>query len=1058
MRGNVFRTIRKVCHIMKRNIWTKRISAAALAATLAMSGAAITVAAAGATPDGMIDEVYDFKYIHADYVDDSEYTTTQKDSVLLKKVVAAIRNYEESLNVESYGISRTECNALMIIAKSAYPELFFFDIDNSSIDYYRSSQKAVTVHFHYTNYKTVNGKSVPDKDKMNSQLKAFYSEADRYLNMVKGKLSAYKDEYSKALLLHDEMVLDVTYNDSHRDNYRFMINKNGLCANYSEIYSYLLGQLGIKSELIVTPDSSKNGMQHEWMKVRLDGKYYNVDATWDDPSPERKGMVYHTFFLLSDQRINKMDQSWYNHYGYKYLNGAYDTRYDYSKYHNYTSKICKLDPDATVVYAVNNETNGKKIVSYDYVTDQETKLVDLSGKNWNIKSDSVYKGMTQTGLDHYDGYLFYNDAQNIYRLDVKTKKSTIVKKADSGKQFFGVRIRNNVLYAQNGTTDPALTTSLNLGSIVNYLPKAEPIKLNQAAVTLGKGETLTLKATVDASLSNKTVAWSTTNSSVATVSGGTVTAKGVGTATIKAKDSNGNSAQCTVTVKAPAASVSLNATSKTMKIGETFKFISSVTDGASYKRTFTTSDSSVLKITETTVGTCTVRALKNGVATLTVKTFNGKSASCKVTVSTGPSSVSLNKTAVTLGINETCQLIGTVYGGTSDLSFSTSDKTIVKIASTTSNTCTIRGLKAGTAKLTAKTSNGKTATCTVTVKKYATYIKFPMTTVTFGVGETFKFISSADGYTGTRTFTSSNSSVLKITATTTGTCTVRALKEGTAVLRVRTATGKTAACTVTVKAAAAGITLSPASATLSVGDTQKLISSVKTGASYQRTFTSSDSSVLKITATTVGTCTVKALKAGTATITVKTFNGKTASCKVTVKADTQTAAQKRFSNLEKFILNHYDSVSGDVYKMIRTENDDGDTIRTSMIYQKSKREIRLNNYVYFPDNDLSYVIELTYNYSNPNKCAARVTRTDDASTNTTPTFVAKSTLNPATYQEDSTLNYTLTYSDADLKDYEDVMTGLSDTCIKINIHYSQKLLDTKGGTVSDLGFIKFTYS
>ena len=78
-------------------------------------------------------------------------------------------------------------------------------------------------------------------------------------------------------------------------------------------------------------------------------------------------------------------------------------------------------------------------------------------------------------------------------------------------------------------------------------------KLNKTGATLIKGDALTLKATVTpTSASNRAVTWKSSNTGVATVtSGGKVTARGVGTATITctAKDGSGKKATCKITVR-----------------------------------------------------------------------------------------------------------------------------------------------------------------------------------------------------------------------------------------------------------------------------------------------------------------------------------------------------------------------------------------------------------------------------------------------------------------------------------------------------------------------------
>lgn len=78
------------------------------------------------------------------------------------------------------------------------------------------------------------------------------------------------------------------------------------------------------------------------------------------------------------------------------------------------------------------------------------------------------------------------------------------------------------------------------------------VTLNRNSLSLTQGGVFNLTVAVSPSnATNKSVTWSSSNSSVAAVSGGKVTARKAGTATITAKANNGKYASCTVTVKNP---------------------------------------------------------------------------------------------------------------------------------------------------------------------------------------------------------------------------------------------------------------------------------------------------------------------------------------------------------------------------------------------------------------------------------------------------------------------------------------------------------------------------
>ena len=218
------------------------------------------------------------------------------------------------------------------------------------------------------------------------------------------------------------------------------------------------------------------------------------------------------------------------------------------------------------------------------------------------------------------------------------------------------------------------------------------------------------------------------------------------------------------------------------------------------------------------------------------------------------------------------------------VAWSSSDRSVA----TVDKTGTVQGLKPGTATVTA-TAEGKSGTCAVTVKAKAVNV----TEVTLDRAE----LTLTEGETETLTATvkPDNADNRKVTwssdktevATVGGDGRVTAVKAGEAVVTVTTEDGgKTASCKVTVKAKAVGVTevtLDKTELTLTEGETETLTATVKPdNADNKKVKWSSDKTEV---ATVDGAGRVTAVKAGEAVVTVTTEDGgKTASCKVTVKA------------------------------------------------------------------------------------------------------------------------------------------------------------------------------
>ena len=240
------------------------------------------------------------------------------------------------------------------------------------------------------------------------------------------------------------------------------------------------------------------------------------------------------------------------------------------------------------------------------------------------------------------------------------------------------------------------------------------ISLSKEELTLTEGDSETITATVKPDdATDKTVTWTSSDPSVATVDGGKIEAVKEGTATVTAKAGD-KTATCKVTVDKKVIaveSVELDKTEVELTEGDSVTLTATVKpDDATDKTvTWTSSDPSVA-----TVDGGKIEAVKEGSATITAKSGE-KSATCKVTVKKviAVESVELDKTEVELTEGDSVTLIATVKPDDA------TDKTVTWKSSNPSvatvDKVKIEAVKEGTATITAKTGE-KSAACTVIVK------------------------------------------------------------------------------------------------------------------------------------------------------------------------------------------------------------------------------------------------------------------------------------------------------------------------------------------------------
>lgn len=94
-------------------------------------------------------------------------------------------------------------------------------------------------------------------------------------------------ETEKIRTVHNWIVCNTTYNDKYYDRgdsfnhvSNLLNNKTGVCQGYSVTFYIFMKQMGIPCTLVM---GKTDNVSHAWNAVKLDGNWYYIDVTWDDP-------------------------------------------------------------------------------------------------------------------------------------------------------------------------------------------------------------------------------------------------------------------------------------------------------------------------------------------------------------------------------------------------------------------------------------------------------------------------------------------------------------------------------------------------------------------------------------------------------------------------------------------------------------------------------------------------------------------------------------------------------------------------------------------------------
>lgn len=157
------------------------------------------------------------------------------------------------------------------------------------------------------------------------------------LKILEWGLSDMSD-YEKIRTIHDKIIASASYMDTVNPNegkysnsvttyagisvhspYSIIANGKGVCQSYASLFQKFCDRLSIPSKYIIGLASSDGAVSdHAWNKVQIDGAWYNIDLTWDDPVVEFNdvridrsfsGFESKKYFLKSDDFFAKDHQA-----------------------------------------------------------------------------------------------------------------------------------------------------------------------------------------------------------------------------------------------------------------------------------------------------------------------------------------------------------------------------------------------------------------------------------------------------------------------------------------------------------------------------------------------------------------------------------------------------------------------------------------------------------------------------------------------------------------------------------------------------------------------------
>jgi len=138
-------------------------------------------------------------------------------------------------------------------------------------------------------------------------------EVEKAAEKVISGLSNPDDEWQTELEIHDYIVDNCRYELSEpklvcSSVYGMLVNGYAACEGYSKAAKLLFDMVGIESAIVSGMSTGADGNEgpHMWNAVKINGDFYYLDCTWDDPvSKNGEEILTYAYFNLNDEMISQ---------------------------------------------------------------------------------------------------------------------------------------------------------------------------------------------------------------------------------------------------------------------------------------------------------------------------------------------------------------------------------------------------------------------------------------------------------------------------------------------------------------------------------------------------------------------------------------------------------------------------------------------------------------------------------------------------------------------------------------------------------------------------------
>ena len=339
--------------------------------------------------------------------------STYDATALEKLIVEGIKAWQTSIDVSELGLTRDDIdNGAVRSIINSHPEFISL---SGGYTYWTSGSSITKIQFTYlTNAKE-------EQQELDAALQEVKSKIDTSGMSDEEIVLAYHEYLTSTVAYAYEDYFNGTIAANHGyDMYGALVKHSCVCQGYAETMFYLLREAGLSCAI-----ASSGNINHAWNIVKIHGKWYHIDATWDDPVWDMPGRSYHDYFLVSFDTMNK--NTLINHtkdrtdmvvsaqWGDTYTT-AVDTTYESGKFWNGIEKAIFYKDGYWYSISEGSSKTSFNINKYQYSTNINKVLYSGTAK-WTTPSGRYYPGVYSSIYLRGDN-LYFTTPDSLNKIDI----------------------------------------------------------------------------------------------------------------------------------------------------------------------------------------------------------------------------------------------------------------------------------------------------------------------------------------------------------------------------------------------------------------------------------------------------------------------------------------------------------------------------------------------------------------------------------------------------------------------------------------------------------------